>query len=288
MTTAWIACDAAKVTPRGRRLRRCHRVQAFGHSRASAAALKARQKSSSEVRAVKRITMRTPSTSNCRMPAIQMLSAAKVSVSTANSRQPSNQFWRVDMSSAPSDVAVIASGPKQSIAPQRKNGLLRRFAPRNDADAKCNHQLHMGKPMRSIRVIAAYIHKGVMLGEAMRAAAKSPSAKPRRRSPRAPVAKPYHHGDLRRVLIDAALKLVGEGGAEAVSVREAAHRAGVSPGAPVRHLPSRDAPMNAVAEEAQRHFPRWGVAEADAEPTAEAIIDLFIDGIAKRPGAAAS
>jgi len=31
------------------------------------------------------------------------------------------------------------------------------------------------------------------------------------------------------------------------------------------------------------HFPRWGVAEAEAERTAEAILDLFIEGIAKRP-----
>ena len=28
------------------------------------------------------------------------------------------------------------------------------------------------------------------------------------------------------------------------------------------------------------HFPRWGVAGAEAERTAEAILDLFIDGIA--------
>src|SRR5215218_9900052 len=232
-----------------------------------------------------------------------------------------------------------------------------------------------------------------MVGEAMRAAAKSSVAKThvtksRRRVPRAAAPKPYHHGDLRRVLIDAALQLVGEGGAEAVSVREAARRAGVSPGAPFRHFPSRDALMAAVAEEAQRrfrveieaaladapagdplarfrclglaylrwamrnpthfeiissrrffdhdravavssdnaklieltertlaeafaqgqlripdlkrvqiagralvygfarmnidgHFPRWGVAGAEAERTAEAILDLFIDGIAK-------
>lgn len=85
-------------------------------------------------------------------------------------------------------------------------------------------------------------------------AAKAGPAKPRRRNARAPAARPYHHGDLRRVLIDAALQLVGEGGPEAVSVREAARRAGVSPGAPFRHFPSRDALMNAVAEEAQRRF----------------------------------
>ena len=229
----------------------------------------------------------------------------------------------------------------------------------------------------------------------MRPSAKPPSAKapakPRRRSARTPAPKPYHHGDLRRVLIDAALQLVGEGGPDAVSVREAARRAGVSPGAPFRHFPSRDALMNAVAEEAQRrfraeieaalaaapagdplgrfrclglaylrwamknpthfeiissrrffdhdkaagvsqdnaelidltertlaeafasgqlrspdlkqvqiagravvygfarmnidgHFPRWGVAGADAERTAEGVLDLFIDGIAKVPG----
>ena len=81
--------------------------------------------------------------------------------------------------------------------------------------------------------------------------AKTQTAKPRRR---AAAPKPYHHGDLRRVLIDAALKLVGESGAGAVSVREAARRAGVSPGAPFRHFPSRDALMNAVAGEAQWRF----------------------------------
>jgi AcrR family transcriptional regulator len=102
-----------------------------------------------------------------------------------------------------------------------------------------------------------------MLGEGMRPAkttaaksdvAKSATVKPRRRAARAPVPKPYHHGDLRRVLIDATLQLIGEGGPDAVSVREAARRAGVSPGAPFRHFPSRDALMQAVAEEAQRRF----------------------------------
>ena len=232
-----------------------------------------------------------------------------------------------------------------------------------------------------------------MRASAKTATAKSAAAKPRRRAARATAPKPYHHGDLRRVLIDAALQLVGEGGPDAVSVREAARRAGVSPGAPFRHFPSRDALMQAVAEEAQRrfraeigvalsdapagdplarfralglayvrwamrnpthfeilssrrffdhdkdagvsadnselieltertlaeafaqgqlrsgdlkavqiagralvygfarmnidgHFPRWGVAAPEAERTAEAIIDLFIEGIARRPGRA--
>jgi AcrR family transcriptional regulator len=56
------------------------------------------------------------------------------------------------------------------------------------------------------------------------------------------------------VLIDAALQLAEEGGPEAVHVREAARRAGVSAGAPFRHFESRAALMTAVAEEAQRRF----------------------------------
>src|SRR6201996_8802910 len=73
-----------------------------------------------------------------------------------------------------------------------------------------------------------------------------------KRRPAAP--KPYHHGDLRRALIDAALKLAEEGGPEAINVREAARRAGVSPGAPFRHFENRAALMTAVAEEAQQRF----------------------------------
>jgi AcrR family transcriptional regulator len=47
---------------------------------------------------------------------------------------------------------------------------------------------------------------------------------------------------------------VREGGGEAVSVREAARRAGVSAGAPFRHFPTRAALMAAVAEESMRRF----------------------------------
>jgi AcrR family transcriptional regulator len=89
---------------------------------------------------------------------------------------------------------------------------------------------------------------------AVKSSAAKAAARPRRRASRAPGPRPYHHGDLRRVLVEAALQLVAEGGMDAVSVREAARRAGVSPGAPFRHFPSRDALMQAVAEEAQRRF----------------------------------
>src|SRR4051812_39418288 len=92
------------------------------------------------------------------------------------------------------------------------------------------------------------------------------SAKSSRR-PAAP--KPYHHGDLRRVLIEAALDLVEAGGPDTVSVREAARRAGVSPGAPFRHFPSRAALMTAVAEEAQRRFRAEIVTAIEAAPAGD-------------------
>jgi AcrR family transcriptional regulator len=77
---------------------------------------------------------------------------------------------------------------------------------------------------------------------------------PAARKPRPPAPKPYHHGDLRHALIDAALRLAEEGGPDQISMREAARRAGVSPGAPFRHFETRDALMTAVAVEAQRRF----------------------------------
>ncbi len=93
-----------------------------------------------------------------------------------------------------------------------------------------------------------------------------------RRQPAA--SKPYHHGDLRRVLINAALELAEEGGPEAVSVREAARRAGVSAAAPFRHFDSRNALMTAVAEEAQRRF-RAEIERALAEAPADDPLQRF-------------
>ncbi len=46
----------------------------------------------------------------------------------------------------------------------------------------------------------------------------------------------YHHGDLRTALLAAARSIVEEQGADAVMLREAARRAGVSHGAPAHHF----------------------------------------------------
>ena len=58
------------------------------------------------------------------------------------------------------------------------------------------------------------------------------AAKPAPPAARTEQLKPYHHGDLRRVLIEAALQLAGENGVEAVSVARRRVAPGCSPGAP--------------------------------------------------------
>lgn len=48
--------------------------------------------------------------------------------------------------------------------------------------------------------------------------------------------RPYHHGDLRRALLDAALQLVAERGINNFTLREVARQAGVSHNAPYNHF----------------------------------------------------
>lgn len=59
----------------------------------------------------------------------------------------------------------------------------------------------------------------------------------------------YHHGDLRRALLDALEQIVSERGVEGVSLRETARRAGVSHSAPAHHFGDLDGMLNAMAAE---------------------------------------
>ncbi len=66
------------------------------------------------------------------------------------------------------------------------------------------------------------------------------------------IAKPkgsYHHGNLRKALVDAALELLRVGDAASLSLRAVARRAKVSTAAPYRHFESREALLAAVAEQ---------------------------------------
>jgi len=62
-------------------------------------------------------------------------------------------------------------------------------------------------------------------------------------------ARPYHHGDLRRALIDAARRLLESEGPSALSLRAVAREAGVSPAAPYHHFKDKGELLDAVAGE---------------------------------------
>jgi AcrR family transcriptional regulator len=64
----------------------------------------------------------------------------------------------------------------------------------------------------------------------------------------------YHHGDLRAALIDAGLQLTRAGGPDALTIREATRRVGVSPNAAYRHFADREALLEAVAAAIQHRM----------------------------------
>lgn len=66
--------------------------------------------------------------------------------------------------------------------------------------------------------------------------------------------RPYHHGDLRQALVDAAIDLLRESGPEALTLRGAARAAGVSQAAPYRHFKDRRALVAAVADDGFRRL----------------------------------
>ena len=62
-------------------------------------------------------------------------------------------------------------------------------------------------------------------------------------------ARPYHHGDLRRGLVDAARRILEADGPSALSLRAVAREAGVSPAAPYHHFKDKGELLDAVALE---------------------------------------
>lgn len=96
----------------------------------------------------------------------------------------------------------------------------------------------------------------------------------RRRPPRAP----YHHGDLRRALLEAARAALREQGPEGCSLREVARRAGVTHAAPYHHFPSREALLGALATEAYAELDR-AMAEAQAAAPATPQAQLVAVGM---------
>jgi AcrR family transcriptional regulator len=61
--------------------------------------------------------------------------------------------------------------------------------------------------------------------------------------------RPYHHGNLRRALLDAARTIVKAHGMDALTLREVARQVGVTHAAPYHHFSSREELLDALAEE---------------------------------------
>lgn len=95
----------------------------------------------------------------------------------------------------------------------------------------------------------------------------------------------YHHGDLRAALLLAARGLLDEGGVPAVSLREVARRAGVTPAACYRHFADKEALLTALAVQGFDEFAQAlkGACEGAAEPFAEMGI-AYVAFAVQRPG----
>ena len=91
--------------------------------------------------------------------------------------------------------------------------------------------------------------------------------------------RPFHHGNLRAVLLEQAETVLRERGIDALSLRELAREAGVSHGAPRSHFIDRNALLDALAE---RGFVRLAdeVREAAAKAPGDYVRTLRAAGTA--------
>jgi AcrR family transcriptional regulator len=78
------------------------------------------------------------------------------------------------------------------------------------------------------------------------------------------VKKDYHHGSLRRALIDAAVGVIAKRGIDALNLRELATLVGVTPGAPYHHFPNRKDLLRGIAEEGFGKLEALMTAEGEA------------------------
>jgi AcrR family transcriptional regulator len=90
--------------------------------------------------------------------------------------------------------------------------------------------------------------------------------------------KPYHHGDLRRALLDATLALAADRGAAGVTLREVARHARVSQTAPYRHFADKQVMLAAASEEGFRLLSRK-IQDALNEPEANERTRLLTFGV---------
>ena len=101
------------------------------------------------------------------------------------------------------------------------------------------------------------------------------------------VKRSYHHGDLRRALLDEAEELIEKVGSDRISLREVARAAGVSSKAPYNHFEDKEALLTALAIRAFIAFgDAIGKADREAEPgrELEAQIVAYVQFALAAPG----
>ena len=91
-------------------------------------------------------------------------------------------------------------------------------------------------------------------------------------------ARRYHHGDLRRALLERAEAALGDRGAGGLSLRELAREIGVSHAAPRRHFSGKQALLDALAEQG---FARLERELTDAIDAAGAGFDARLTAVAR-------
>lgn len=82
-----------------------------------------------------------------------------------------------------------------------------------------------------------------------------------------PRSKPYHHGNLRESLLEAAIQLIAEVGPAGFNLREAARRAGVSHNAPYRHFRDKGELLATIAAQGFQELNEVMVEGAATEST---------------------
>jgi AcrR family transcriptional regulator len=90
--------------------------------------------------------------------------------------------------------------------------------------------------------------------------------------------RPYHHGNLKQALLDAALELIRTKGAEAFTLREAARLAGVSHSASYRHFRDKNDLLAAVATEGYNRLTEEMVTATEPGKTAYERFRLTANG----------
>jgi AcrR family transcriptional regulator len=117
----------------------------------------------------------------------------------------------------------------------------------------------------------------------MAAREKTARRTPRRR-------RSYHHGDLRRALLDASLEIIEKQGVSRLTLRDVARRVGVSHAAPKHHFGDLRGLHRAIAEEGYRKLRDHMARACEAEPAAgplrafKLIGMAYVDFAARNPG----